>query len=91
MCKQNSYDKEKINKSPNFKSKNCAKLKLSTKTRKPNSKTMGFIEIEDNNQNVRWPYIKQKIIKEKLKHIWVVRDPPKLWPTYNTRNHGLFD
>jgi hypothetical protein len=91
MCKQNSYDKGKKNKITKFKSRNCAKLKLSTKTKKPNSKTMGFIEIEDNNQNVRWPYIKQKIIKEKLKHIWVVRDPSKLWPTYDTRNHGLFD
>jgi hypothetical protein len=53
MCKQNSHDKENIHKSPNFKSKNCAKLKLSMKSRKPNNKTMGFIEIEDNNQNGR--------------------------------------
>jgi hypothetical protein len=69
MCKQNSHDKENIHKSLNFKRKNCAKLKLSTKTRKPNSKTMGFIEIEDNNQNVGWACIKQKIIEGKLKHI----------------------
>jgi hypothetical protein len=46
-----------------LKAKNCVKLKLSTKSRKPNSKTMGFIEIEDNNQNVRWACIKQKIIE----------------------------
>ncbi len=63
MCKQNSHDKENIHKSPNFKSKNCAKLKLSMKSRKPNNKTMGFIEIEDNNQNGRWACIKQKIIE----------------------------
>jgi hypothetical protein len=91
MCKQISHDKKNIHKSPNFKRKICAKLKLSTKTTKPNNKTMGFIEIEDNNQNVIWPFIKQKIIKGKLQHIWVFRDPPKLWPTNNIRNHGLFD
>jgi hypothetical protein len=33
------------------------------KSRKPNNKTMGFIEIEDNNQNGRWACIKQKIIE----------------------------
>jgi hypothetical protein len=52
---------------------------------------MGFIEVEDNNQNVRWACIKQKIIEGKLKHIHILRDSPKLWPIYTTKNHGLFD
>jgi hypothetical protein len=34
-------------------------LKLSTKTVKLTSKTLGFIEIEDNHQNVGWEFAKR--------------------------------
>jgi hypothetical protein len=34
-------------------------FKLSTKTVKLKSKTLGFIEIEDNHQNVGWEFAKR--------------------------------